>query len=93
MLFHICPISPGPRPATSNPYVHEESLVGFPESTVLWVTRTGPSVGIAPLSLDLGVHAAGSPSLGDEGISITISLTGKLKTSIYACIFTWRKHA
>jgi hypothetical protein len=31
-------------------YVHEEQLVGFPESTVLWAVRTGPSVGIAPLT-------------------------------------------
>jgi len=32
------------------PYVHEEKLVGFPESTVLWVNSRGPSVGIAPLT-------------------------------------------
>ncbi|MDE2365753.1 MAG: hypothetical protein KGM95_02340 [Betaproteobacteria bacterium] len=30
-------------------YVHEERLVGFPESIVLWANSTGPSVGIAPL--------------------------------------------
>ncbi|SFH25295.1 hypothetical protein SAMN05216299_10415 [Nitrosospira sp. Nsp14] len=59
-LPHIARSSPG----TSNPYVHEEPLVGFPESTVLWAARTGPSVGIAPLSPDLGVRAAGSPSVG-----------------------------
>ena len=31
------------------PYVHEESLAGFPEPTVFWVTHVGPSIGIAPL--------------------------------------------
>jgi hypothetical protein len=31
------------------PYVHEEELVGFPESVVLWENSTGPSVGIAPI--------------------------------------------
>jgi len=30
-------------------YVHEEQLVGFPESIVLWVNSVGSSVGIAPL--------------------------------------------
>lgn len=29
------------------PYVHEEELVGFPESVVLWENSTGPSVGLA----------------------------------------------
>ena len=33
-----------------HPYVHEESLVGWPESTVYWAKDDGPSVGIAPLS-------------------------------------------
>ena len=32
------------------PYVHEEELVDFPESIVLWETSTGPSVGIAPIN-------------------------------------------
>jgi len=32
------------------PYVHEEELVGFPESVVLWENRTGASVDIAPIS-------------------------------------------
>lgn len=31
------------------PYVHEEQLVGFPESIVLWANSMGASVGIAPL--------------------------------------------
>jgi len=35
-----------------SPYVHEEELVGFPESVVLWENSTGPSVGIAPINLD-----------------------------------------
>ena len=32
------------------PYVHEEELVGFPESVVFWENRTGLSVGIAPIN-------------------------------------------
>lgn len=32
------------------PYVHEEPLVGFPESIVLWAASMGPCVGIAPLA-------------------------------------------
>jgi hypothetical protein len=32
------------------PYVHEEELVSFPESVVLWENSTGPSVGIAPIN-------------------------------------------
>lgn len=31
------------------PYVYEQPLIGFPESMVLWTTRRGPCVGIAPL--------------------------------------------
>ncbi len=33
-----------------DPYVHEESLVGWPESTVYWASQAGPSVGLAPLN-------------------------------------------
>jgi hypothetical protein len=32
------------------PYVHEESLIGWPESKVYWANHAGPSVGLAPLS-------------------------------------------
>lgn len=32
-----------------DPYVHEEPLVGWPESRVFWAKDAGPSVGIAPL--------------------------------------------
>ena len=32
-----------------DPYLHEESLVGWPESRVFWAKDVGPSVGIAPL--------------------------------------------
>lgn len=32
------------------PYVHEESLVGWPESKVYWASQAGPSVGLAPLN-------------------------------------------
>ena len=46
------------------PYVHEEELVGFPESVVLWENSSGPSVGIAPINPHS--HSAGStfPALG-----------------------------
>jgi hypothetical protein len=30
------------------PYVHEEPLVGWPETVVFWARETGPSIGIAP---------------------------------------------
>ena len=63
VVSHLPPITRSPS-GISNSYVHEEPLVGFPESTVLWAVRTGPSVGIAPLSPDLGVRASGSPSVG-----------------------------
>lgn len=33
-----------------DPYMHEEALVGWPESKVYWANDVGPSVGIAPLS-------------------------------------------
>ena len=32
------------------PYLHEQSLMGWPESQVFWAKETGPSVGIAPLA-------------------------------------------
>jgi hypothetical protein len=38
--------SPDEPPA---PYVHEQSISGWPESRVFWARETGPSVGIAPL--------------------------------------------
>ena len=31
------------------PYIHEEQLVGWPESKVYWAAKVGPSVGLAPL--------------------------------------------
>ena len=31
-----------------DPYVHEELLVGWPESKVFWAKESGPSIGIAP---------------------------------------------
>ncbi len=33
-----------------DPYMHEEALVGWPESKVYWANDRGPSVGLAPLS-------------------------------------------
>ena len=53
-----------PLCGTSNPYVFEELLVGFPESMVFWATSTGPSIGIAPLSADLGDCMDGNQSVG-----------------------------
>lgn len=29
-------------------HFHKESLIGFPENTVFWINREGPSVGFAP---------------------------------------------
>ena len=43
------------------PYVHEEKIEGFPESTVLWANKQGPSVGIAPLTPH---WPDGTPELG-----------------------------
>lgn len=31
------------------PYVHEQSISGWPEPRVFWAKETGASVGIAPL--------------------------------------------
>jgi hypothetical protein len=52
-----------PLSENSNPYVYEEALVGFPEPMVFWATRTGPSVGIAPLSPDLRDRMAANTSV------------------------------
>ncbi len=30
------------------PYLHEEPLVGFPESKVFWAKKFGPSLGVSP---------------------------------------------
>lgn len=51
IISHLPHIS-RPLSESSNPYVYKEALVGFPELIVFWATRTGPSVGIAPLSPD-----------------------------------------
>jgi hypothetical protein len=32
------------------PDTHEESLVGWPESKVFWVKKTGASIGVAPVA-------------------------------------------
>ena len=40
------------------PYVHEDTLVCWPESTIFWAKAIGPSVGIAlliPLLTDLQI--------------------------------------
>ena len=44
------PHSPQAPYGSLAPYVHEEPLVGFPETMVLWTTSMGPCVGIAPLA-------------------------------------------
>lgn len=33
-----------------DPYVYEESLVGWPESKVFWAKESGPCIGVAPIS-------------------------------------------
>lgn len=53
-----------PLSQSSNPYVYEEALVGFPEPMVFWATSTGPSVGIAPLSPDSRDPKAANMSVG-----------------------------
>lgn len=50
---------PGETYGSLAPYVHEEELVGFPESVVLWKNSIGPSVGIAPINSPS--HSADSP--------------------------------
>jgi hypothetical protein len=40
------------------PYLHEQSLMGWPESQVFWAKETGPSVGMAPM-----VNARNKPSV------------------------------
>ncbi|PTR17675.1 hypothetical protein C8R31_101842 [Nitrosospira sp. Nsp2] len=57
--------SPDEPPA---PYVHEQSISGWPESTVFWAKATGRSVGIAPLfsatpGADRGVKASSSADI------------------------------
>ena len=37
--------------ASLDPYMYEEALVGWPERKVYWANDRGPSVGLAPLSL------------------------------------------
>ena len=46
-----------------SPYVHEEELVGFPESVVLWEAGTRPSVGIAPIIPRSPAARASRPAL------------------------------
>ena len=48
-LFLIHLRSPGTYRSLA-PYVHEEELIGFPESVVFWDNKTGLSVGIAPIN-------------------------------------------
>lgn len=49
VISHL-PYDPQGPYGSLSPYVHEEELVGFPESVVLWKNSTGPSVGIAPIN-------------------------------------------
>jgi hypothetical protein len=48
------------------PYVHEEELIGFPESVVLWENSTGPSVGIAPIN----PHSHSADSTTSSALSV-----------------------
>lgn len=32
------------------PYIYEELLVGWPEHKVFWAAKSGPCVGVAPVS-------------------------------------------
>jgi hypothetical protein len=37
------------RSDSLDPYMHEETLVGWPEPIVYWANDRGPAVGLAPL--------------------------------------------
>lgn len=37
------------RSDSLDPYMHEETLVGWPEPKVYWANDRGPAVGLAPL--------------------------------------------
>ncbi len=39
------------RSDSLDPYMHEETLVGWPEPKVYWANDRGPAVGLAPLGL------------------------------------------
>jgi hypothetical protein len=43
------------------PYVHEEALVGWPESKVFWALKEGPCVGMAPYNLQIRQNPARKP--------------------------------
>jgi hypothetical protein len=32
------------------PYIHEQCLLGWPEPKVFWAAKSGPSVGVAPVT-------------------------------------------
>jgi acyl-CoA reductase-like NAD-dependent aldehyde dehydrogenase len=49
-IIYNFPYDPQEAYGSLAPYVHEEKLVGFPESVVLWENTIGPSVGIAPIN-------------------------------------------
>jgi hypothetical protein len=51
------------------PYVHEESLVGWPESKVYWARQAGPSVGLAPLSF----HSYRISTANNEPAELSVS--------------------
>ena len=36
------------------PYIYEQPIEGWPEQKVFWATKSGPSVGIAPISSYVG---------------------------------------
>ena len=51
------------------PYIHEESLVGWPESKVYWASEAGPSVGLAPL----GFHSYRTSTADNEPAELSVS--------------------
>jgi hypothetical protein len=52
-----------------DPYVHEEALIGWPESKVYWASQAGPSVGLAPLSF----HSYRISTANNEPAELSVS--------------------
>jgi hypothetical protein len=44
------------------PYIYEELLVGWPEHKVFWAAKSGPCVGVAPVSSYKLATAPNSPA-------------------------------
>jgi hypothetical protein len=63
-----------------SPYVHEEELVGFPESVVLWKNSIGPTLGIAPINPHSRFEKERTASSKVEGPGVSCSSGSFLET-------------